>query len=46
MAVGDLDRARETLDDALAVFARARDGRGSRYAQSLRARLGALSTAD
>ncbi|HKE79708.1 MAG TPA: BTAD domain-containing putative transcriptional regulator [Solirubrobacteraceae bacterium] len=46
MAVGDLDRARETLDDALAVFARARDGRGSRYAQGLRARLGALSTAD
>jgi hypothetical protein len=46
MAAGDLDRAREALDDALAVFARARDGRGSRYAEGLRARLGTLTTAD
>jgi tetratricopeptide (TPR) repeat protein len=46
MAVGDLDRAREALDDAFAIFARARDGRGSRYADGLRARLGTLTSAD
>jgi predicted ATPase/DNA-binding SARP family transcriptional activator len=46
IALGDGDRARPAIDDAVALFEAAGDRRGVRRAAQLRARLGALAAVD